>query len=94
MNALHLKSFCGSFASLVHRLHTLFMQEVAVVSKSIVESGCKALIELRRDISECAAAVKGRLGRLVGGDLVFFETSATVLEAGETGGAREVGPSK
>lgn len=81
MDALHLmvvksevavrESFRGSYASLVLRLQTLFTQEVAAVSKSADDSVWKALFELFMRISQFEAGGKGRLDRLVGGNLAF-----------------------
>lgn len=94
MKALHSKavksqstareSFCGSFASFVHPLYTLIMQEVAAVSRSINNFGCKELIELCGKY-EYEAAAKGLFCRLGGGALVSSRTSASIPEAGGTG---------
>lgn len=102
MDALHLKavksqntvreSFRGSFAPLVQRLQTSFTQEVAVASRVVDDSGCEALIGHCGRISECEAAVKGRLDKLEGGDRASPGTSAAVPEAGGIGGASGAGP--
>lgn len=92
------KSFRGSNASLVQQLQTSFTQEGAAVFKSFDITKRKVLIELRRSISECEAAAKVRLDRLVGGNFEFAGTSGAVPVAGGTGGASDrasgAGPSK
>lgn len=104
MDALHLKavmsqntikeSFCGNFASLVQRLQTVFMLEVAAVPKSAIDSGREALIHLRRSILKREMAAMDWLDRLIGGGGASPETGAAVPEAGRTGGASSLCPSK
>lgn len=44
-------------------------------------------MKLCGSISECEAAAKGRLARLVGGDRAFSGSSPAEFDAGGTGGA-------
>lgn len=88
------KLFCGSFAPLVQRLQTQFMQKVAAVSKAVNDSGREILIKLCGSTSEFEAATKGRLERLVGGNLASPGIGAAVPEAGGSSGESGASPSK
>lgn len=61
--------FRDNFASLVQRLRTIFTSEAAPVSQPVDDTGREPIIELHESISECEAAGKARLYRLVGGGL-------------------------
>lgn len=52
------ESFCDSSAFLVQQIQKLFTQDIAVVFKSVNESGCEALIKLHGTISDWDALLK------------------------------------
>lgn len=66
-------SSCGSLASLVQRVWSLFLQGVPAVSRSVDSSVCKAFVELRGSIFECEAATKGRFEKSVSSALPLQE---------------------
>lgn len=67
---------------------------LASASNSVSNLGREALIKVCRSISECEAPAKGRLDRLIGGDLASSGASAAVLIAGEAGRVSRAGLSK
>lgn len=75
------KMFRGSFAVLIHLLQCKLTQEVAPNSRSVHYSGQEALVQLCRSTSECKAATRGRLIRLVCYVLAFPGICDDVLKA-------------